>query len=150
YGVALTAALAPVAHAAPPRALKGQQRGADYNCVAVQRDWKEQFTGWQEWNALAWLERLQKERGIPVLVVAWPVAASLQWGCYNPFYPMEFPPAVTSWLAEETSRRGLAYLDLQRVVPPKEFVDWTHIGAAANARVAGQLVPAVARVLAGD
>jgi hypothetical protein len=149
YGAALAAALAPVAHAAPARVWKGQHLGGDYDCAAVQREWKEQFTGWQEWNALAWLERLQKQRGIPVLVVAWPVASALRWGCYNQFYPMEFPPGVASWLADETSRRGLAYLDLHRVVPPKEFVDWTHIGPAANVRVAGRLAPAVARLLAG-
>jgi len=148
YGATLTAALAPTARAAPRPPAKGKRLGPSYyDCAAVTRRWKAHFTGWQEWNALAWLEALQNERGIPVLVVAWPVAPVLRWGCYNQFYPMEFPSAVTTWLAEETSRRGLAYLDLQRIVPVSEFADWTHLGADAHARLAARLVPAVARLL---
>lgn len=151
YGAALTRALAPAAlAAAPPGRRRGRFWKRDYDCAAVKRGWKEQFTGWQEWNALAWLEQLQKERGIPVLVVGWPIAGELVWGCYNQFYPTEFPPAVRSWLAAETSRRGLHYLDLQWAVPVTDFTDTIHLGAAGHARVAGRLAPAVARLLGGD
>lgn len=133
-------ALAPLP---PPAARPTRGRQTRYDCAAVEERFRRNFADWQRWNILAYLEQVQNERGVPVLVVHWPEAEEPVGGCFNVRYPRAAVDEFADWLAEQTRQRGLAFVDLHSMLPPTLFLDSVHVSAAGHQRIATALAPHV-------
>jgi hypothetical protein len=118
-----------------------------YDCDEVRRFEAFNFRGWQRWNTLAYLEHLRVERGVQVLIVNWPVAHEPLGVCYNFRYTKAALEEFRSWIAEDARRRGLAYVDLQDLLAPTDFMDSLHLNVDGHRRIAGHLLSALAGML---
>lgn len=141
-------ALALTGSAAPADSVtRGRQR--TYDCERTKTDTALRYgERWAEWNILAALERLQRERGIPVLIVYWPVAHEPQGDCYSVRYTNAQVREFGAFLQAQTAQRGLAYVDLHDLLPPALFIDSLHVSAAGQQRIAAALAPPLAALLA--
>ena len=117
--------------------------GASYSCTKVEERFATDFANWQDWSILPSLESLQRHRGIPVLVVNWPLAHVPRETCYSSLFPAHAVEAFNEWLERETRRRGLAYLDLHDLLPPDAFTDPLHLDAEGQTRLADALAAAI-------
>jgi hypothetical protein len=136
----------------PPLAIDPAQipflkREDRYRCDEVEAHFRRHYTDWSSWNALAWLEQVSRERGIPILVVNLPVIRQPIGRCYNSHYPAKRFREYLDWVAAETRARGLAYLDLHDLLPASEFLDALHPSADGHQRVADALAPAIAALV---
>lgn len=117
-----------------------------YDC-AVTLATEEQGRDWMTWDILAYLEELQRTRGIDVVVVHWPLNHQPSGSCYNMRISDARLSQFLAWLKAETAERGLAYLDLHDLLRPDEFLDSLHLTAEGNRRVAVAVAPTVENVL---
>lgn len=129
----------------PPLPLRGRQ--TRYDCDEVLRKAARDFTDFEEWSILPYLQQLQDEQGIRVLVVNWPVAHEPVDDCYNVRFPNKLVARFNFWLATETAARGLAYLDLHDALPATAFFDSLHLDANGHAAVAERIYPALTPLL---
>jgi lysophospholipase L1-like esterase len=118
-------------------------RREEYPCARVEERFAASFRGWQSWSILPYLESVQREAGVPVLVVNWPLPHEPRDDCYNARHPTEAVEAYNELLERETRRRGLAYLDLHDLLPLELFTDWVHLGVEGQAKLAATLAPAI-------
>ena len=118
-------------------------RRGGYRCSETLELFERDFHAWQEWNILAYLERVQQQTGTEVLVVNWPVAHAPIGACYNRRYPSEAQEEYDRWLRSQAESRGLSYLDLHDLVPAEEFPDTLHPSPDGHARIASALVRAL-------
>jgi hypothetical protein len=118
-----------------------------YRCAEVEETFARHYTGWRSWNALAWLEQLSRERGVPILVVNLPVVHRPIGRCYNAHYPAARFQEYLDWIASESRARGLAYLDLHDLLAAPEFLDSLHPSATGHRRMADALAPAIAALV---
>jgi hypothetical protein len=129
----------------PPPPSLGRQ--TSYDCANTLSSNAQEFSDWKAWNILAHLEHLQRTRGIPVLVVNWPVAHEPVGDCYNVRFGNSILADYVAWLEQETRSRGLRYLDLHDRLPPEAFLDSVHVGPDGHEQVADQLDRALVPVL---
>ena len=128
-----------------PSGLPG--RATAYDCDRTRMQNQRDFQNWQRWNILAYLEQLQRERDIPVLVVHWPVAHEPVGDCYNMRFTNALAAEFVDWLAAETRARGLAYLDLHDLLPNVEFIDSLHATALGHRHIADAIAPVLEPIL---
>jgi hypothetical protein len=134
---------------APPVDSVTRGRQTKYNCERTKTDTAVRFgDDWASWNILAELDALQRERGIPVLIVYWPVAHEPVGDCYSVRYTNTQMSEFGAFLQQQTAARGLAYLDLHDLLPPDLFLDSLHVSAAGQERIATALAPALEALLA--
>ena len=105
------------------------------------------YRNFQEWNILAYLQRVSETSGIPVLVVNLPVTREPIGRCYNARYPAGQFKQFNVWLRAECDARHFGYIDLHDLLPPEQFVDPLHPSAEGHRRIADQLAPAVETLL---
>jgi hypothetical protein len=117
-----------------------------YDCAATLAA-EQQDPAWRTWDILAYLEELQRTRGIDVLVAHWPLNHQPNGACYDMRISDARLAQFLEWLKADTAERGLAYVDLHDLLPPDEFLDSLHLTAEGNRRVAAALAPAVENVL---
>lgn len=135
-------------HSPPaPPVFKTAKRRKTYDCDQVQLSFETNFADWQQWNILAELERLQRERNIKVLVVGWPIAYEPVGDCYSFRYPRAAVRDFLPWISAQTKERGLAFVDLHDLLPPELFVDSIHVTAAGHQRIAAALEPVLEPLL---
>jgi hypothetical protein len=128
-----------------PSGLPG--RTTEYNCDLTRIQNQRDFQDWQRWNILAYLEQLQRERDILVLVVHWPVANEPVGDCYNMRFTNALATEFVDWLAAETRARELAYLDLHDLLPSDEFFDSLHVSVNGQRRIADAIAGALEPML---
>jgi hypothetical protein len=129
----------------PPSApVQSVGRQTTYDCPARMADFSQEFSGWQSWNILAYLEYVRNTRGVDVMVVNWPVAHEPVGDCYNVRYPAAAFAEYNTWLREETAARGLRYVDLHDLLPPRAFLDSLHVGPSGHRQIADRLATALA------
>lgn len=136
-------ALAARVNAPRPRFKSRATKGAkDYKCSETERTMNS-YTNWKDWNVLAYLEDLQRRRGIRVLVVHWPIAHEPLGNCYSVRYTTAAVNDFSEWIRSETERRQLAYLDLRDLLPNEGFIDSLHPTAQGHRQIADRLAPAL-------
>ncbi|MDX2168153.1 MAG: hypothetical protein SF182_13850 [Deltaproteobacteria bacterium] len=134
---------------APPPDARSRGRQPAYDCAKTQRDTALRYgEGWATWNILAELERVQRERGIPVLIAYWPVAHEPQGDCYSVRYTNAQVREFGAWVQQESAARGLAYVDLHTLLPPDLFLDSLHVSPAGQQRIAAALAGPLETLLA--
>jgi hypothetical protein len=117
-----------------------------YDCAATLAA-EEKDRAWRTWDILAYLEELQRTRGIDVVVVHWPLNHQPSGACYDQRVSDARLAQFLEWLKADTAERGLAYVDLHDLLRPDEFLDSLHLTAEGNRRVAAALAPAVENVV---
>ncbi len=114
-------------------------RQLSYDCAATHRDFTWQYDDWSTWNILAYLEQLEREHGVEVIVVNWPVAHEPVDDCYNVRYPAADFARYDDFLRDETAKRGLRYIDLHDMLPSDAFLDSLHVSAEGHRQIAERL-----------
>ena len=127
----------------PPPTLRPVQA---YDCAATLAD-EEQNRAWRTWDILAYLEELQRTRGIDVVVAHWPLNHQPNGACYDMRISDARLAQFLEWLKADTAERGLVYVDLHDLLRPDEFLDSLHLTAEGNRRVAAALAPVVENVV---
>jgi hypothetical protein len=127
----------------PPFQARPKGHQAVYDCSETEWKMASSFANWKQWNVLAYLEVLQRELGVQVLIVHWPIAHQPLGACYSVRYTNAAVADFATWLREESAARGLGYLDLHDLLPLDLFLDSLHPSPQGHRRVA----EAVARVL---
>jgi hypothetical protein len=97
------------------------------------------FQNWQGWNILAFLEQLQRERDLLLLIVHWPVAHEPVDDCYNVRFTNALAAEFVDWLAAESRALELAYLDLHDLLPSDDFLDSLHVSPKGQRRIANAI-----------
>jgi hypothetical protein len=115
------------------------QRQTSYDCAKTHSIIDHRYRDWQTWNILSYLQELRRSDGIDVVVVAWPVAHEPVGDCYSVRYTEDSVQQFSSWLQDESARRGLSLVDLHALLPPELFLDSLHVSAAGHARIATAL-----------
>jgi len=123
----------------PEEAVATFGRRTSYDCPARRDEFARNFRDWKSWNILAYLEDLQRTRGVEVVVVNWPVAHEPVGDCYDFRYPAADFEEYTAWLRDQTAARGLRYLDLHDLLPADAFVDSLHVSAAGHRQIAERM-----------
>lgn len=123
-------------------------RRTKYDCKKTQEKADLRWNQWPTWNVLEYLHELQTEQGIDVLVVNWPVAHEPVGECYNVRFPSKELAAYNAWITQQTRALGLRFLDLQRALPPEEFLDSVHVGPEGHRRIALRLGEELDRIVA--
>ncbi len=118
-----------------------------YECAKTLSQNDLMFADFERWNTLEYLADIQAQSGRTVLVVNWPIAHEPQQGCYNRRYGVDLIRRYNRWLADETARLGLAYIDLQELLPPDQFIDSLHVNAAGHQRIAEHVGAALTPVV---
>ena len=131
----------------PVAPLASAGRQTTYDCEKITREREPLYRHWQDWNIIAFLERLQASTRAPVLVVNWPVAHEPVGDCYNVRYPAAALQAYDEWLRAETEKRGLRYLDLQQLLPAEDFIDSLHVTAEGQRKIASAISPDLERLV---
>lgn len=121
----------------------------DYDCEEIVKGYELWFSGWRDWNVLAYLEWLQQRFGVPIVVVNWPVAFEPRGICHNARYTTEGLEEHRAWLREQSAAHGLEFVDLHGLLPTREFVDSLHPTARGQAIVAEALEPKLRELLRG-
>jgi len=133
-------------YSTPTYHTKGRRK--TYDCSQTIDAETFNFRNWQSWNILAYLQQLQQETGVAVLVVNWPVAHEPVGECYNIRHSAAAYAEFNAWLPAEAAARGLGYVDLHDLLAPELFFDSIHPTADGHRRIAEKLVPAVEAALA--
>jgi len=120
---------------------------ATYDCTETKRILTTQFKEWQRWNILAYLAEVQRTRGVPVLILNWPMAANPVGDCYNARSSLSAIDEFDVWLRDQTTMLGLMYLDLRTELPSNAFLDSLHLSAEGHRAVAAALQPALDMLL---
>ena len=110
-----------------------------YPCGETLSDNTDQYRDWKQWNILAYLEQIQRTRGVEMLVVGLPVIHMPRGECYNVRYSKALFADFKAWAASETAARGLRYLDLHDRVPASGFFDSIHLNADGQEVVAEEI-----------
>jgi lysophospholipase L1-like esterase len=130
---------------APPQPKTAGRRPVD--CAKVRRQDELFFRDFQVWNLLGDLAAIRARSGQRVLVVNWPVAHEPKDDCYNGRYTNARLAAFNAWLAAETTRLDLPYLDLSTMLPPGDFLDSLHVSAAGHEQIADRVAAALTPLL---
>lgn len=110
-----------------------------YDCDEVLARRASGFADWQSWNILAALEALHQATGVEVVMVYWPLGENPSGPCFNARFTYDDMRDFGAWLAAETSRRDLAYVDLHDALAPEDFFDTVHVTASGHRKVAERL-----------
>jgi len=124
------------------------QRWTTYDCARILAMNAEDLRDWKQWNVLAYLEQIQRTRGVEVLVVGMPVARAPVGDCYNVRYGNAILADFMAWTASETRARGLHYLDLYDQMPASAFLDSAHLAVEGQQRVADAIARRLDPILA--
>jgi hypothetical protein len=122
-------------------------RQTDYKCSETERTMNS-YTNWKDWNVLAYLDDLQRRRGIRILVVHWPIAHEPVEDCYSVRYTNAAVSDFSEWIRAETERRQLTYLDLRDLLPPELFIDSLHPTPQGHQRIAERIAQALDPIVA--
>jgi hypothetical protein len=130
----------------PPSKSKGRQ--TSYDCDEVKRLVATGYRDYQDWNVLAYLEDVQRTRGVRVLMIHWPIAYEPVDDCYSVRYTKAAAADFLAWLRTDAEARGLAFLDLHDLLPPELFLDSLHVSAAGHHLIADEIARALEPILA--
>jgi hypothetical protein len=125
-------------------------RRKKYDCAETFVRVANLLPDWSEWNVIAYLEQIRRDRGIEVLVINWPVEHWPIGDCYNARYSNAGVEEFNRWIAEQTRTRGLRYLDLHDLLAPDGFIDSLHLTAAGHQQVAAAVADALLSMLAEE
>ncbi len=125
----------------PPNKKKALSRkDPDYECQKIVNDFNSFFgEQWTSWNVLAYLEQVQRERGIDVVVFNVPIQHNPKGECYNGRYPSEAYAGYRNWIREETKSLGLEFWDLHDLLSKGDFDDSIHPTELGHRRMANEL-----------
>jgi hypothetical protein len=140
-------AIATALGAAPalPQPKTAGHRAVD--CAKVTRQDRLFFEDFQSWNLLGDLAAIRARSGQRVLVINWPVAHEPEGDCYNGRYTNARLAEFNAWLAAETTRLELPYLDLSTLLPPSEFLDSLHVSPGGHQQIADRVAAALTPLL---
>lgn len=130
----------------PPFQSRARTRQKPYDCGETERVMKS-YDNWKNWNVLAYLDDLQRTRGIRSLVVHWPVAHEPNGNCYSERYTNALVDDFSAWIRTETERRQLAYVDLRDFLSPDAYIDSLHVTPEGHRQIAERIGPALDQVL---
>jgi hypothetical protein len=119
----------------PPPEIPTGRRQIYYDCAKTQAA-SDFFQGFQQWNVLAYLAELQRQRGIRVLVVQWPIAREPVGACYSARFTADQVLEFSDWVRAEVVRHNLAYVDLHQFLAAGFFSDSLHVTADGQQRIA--------------
>lgn len=143
-GAAAAAFTARINSPRPRHQPKAGKQQKEYDCSETERSMMS-YANWKDWNVLAYLEDLQRRRGIRVLVVHWPISHEPVGKCYSVRYTDAAVNDFADWIAAQAAQRQLAYLDLRTFIPNETFIDSLHIKPEGHrmiaTRIADVLVP---------
>lgn len=130
----------------PPRPKTADPR--NYDCAKVTRQNDLFFRDFQTWSLLGALADIRARSGQRVLVINWPVAHEPRDDCYNGRYTNARLAEFNAWLAAETARLELPYLNLSNLLAPSDFLDSLHVSSAGHQQIADHVAAALAPLLA--
>jgi len=133
------------AYETPSAPTSGRQ--SSYACADTERELRDSFAGWQDWNILAYLQQVHAATGIDVVIVNWPVAHEPVGDCYNVRYTTRILQEYNDWLAAQARQRGMTYVDLHDVLPADDFLDSLHVSAEGQRAIADRLAPQLDAVI---
>ena len=115
-------------------------RDKDYECQKVVDKFNSFFgEQWTSWNILAYLQQVQRESGVDVVVFNVPIQPNPKGECYNVRYPSEAYATYRNWIREETKSLGLEFWDLHDLLTKAEFDDSIHPTELGHRRIADEL-----------
>lgn len=125
----------------PDREVVPRLRGSlRYKCQKVLDDFENNFgDSWSSWNILAYLEQVQRESGVDIIVFDLPIQHNPIGACYNGRYPTQANAQFRSWLQTETDARGLEFWDLHDLLPSEQFDDTIHPSKSGHIGIANEL-----------
>jgi hypothetical protein len=114
--------------------------GPNYRCQNVLDAFGKTYgEDWKSWNILAYLEQIERERGIDVVVIDLPSQHDPRESCYNARQPASTDLAYRRWLRDQTSSRGLELWDLHDLLSESQFEDSVHPTESGHQKIAGSL-----------
>ena len=119
----------------PPPEIATGGRQFYYDCAKTQAA-SESFRDFEQWNVLAYLADLQRQRGIRVLVIQWPIAHEQVGSCYSARFTADQVLEFSDWVRAEVVQRNLAYVDLHQFLAAGFFYDSLHVTADGQQRIA--------------
>ncbi len=133
---AIGGSLPPLANTSPPRSGR-------YNCAETRAVMTRQFSNWEDWTILPYLDELRQRDGVEVVLVSWPIAHEPIDDCYNVRNTDAAVGEFSAWMREQTAARNLPYVDLHTLLAPEYFLDSLHVSAEGHTRVAEALADAL-------
>jgi lysophospholipase L1-like esterase len=94
---------------------------------------------WKRWNILAYLEQIQRTRGVEVLVINWPAVHEPVGACYNARFTTAGFEDYLAWVGPQARARGLHYLDLHDSLPRDAILDSQHLNAEGHRLMAEEI-----------
>ncbi len=128
-----------------PPTTRGRQ--TQYDCKQTVDNLVWQYSNWQDWNILSYLQEVQEQHGVAVLIVNWPVAHEPVGECYNVRYSNAIVAEFNQFLEKDTEQRGLRYLDLHGLLPADAFLDSLHLTPEGHRQVAEKIGEALAPMI---
>jgi len=115
-------------------------RGKNYRCEKVVDAFARTYgTDWSSWNILAYLEQIEREHGIDVVIVDLPSQHDPNGACFNARQPASADIAYRHWLRKQTALRKLELWDLHDLLTKSQFEDSIHPTESGHRKIAEAL-----------
>ncbi len=125
---------------APAASGKIRQMGPNYRCHKVLDAFDKSYgEDWSSWNVLAYLEQIEREHGVDVVVVDLPSLHDPKDECYNARQPTSADVAYRRWLHQQASSRDLELWDLHDLLSKSQFEDSVHPTQSGHRKIAEAL-----------
>jgi lysophospholipase L1-like esterase len=109
------------------------------DCAQIVASSELMFQDWKRWNILAYLEQIQRTRGVEVLVINRPAAHEPVGACYNARFTTASFEDHLAWVGPQVQARGLYYLDLHDSLPRDAILDSQHLTAEGHRLMAEEV-----------
>jgi hypothetical protein len=131
----------------PPLASTTRPRQATYDCAKTRKRTEKNYTAWQDWNILSYLDELRRRDGIEVVLAYWPMAHEPVEDCYNVRETAAGVEEFAAWMQTQAAARNLSYVDLHATLAPELFLDSVHVSAEGHVRIAELVAQALEPVI---
>jgi hypothetical protein len=119
-----------------------------YDCAAVHRAIDPIVSDWHDWSILPYLSDVGRRTGAAIVVVNWPLFHDPVADCYSGRYTNAGVGFFDDWLAAETARLGVTYVDLHDALAPEDFLDSIHVARSGHRKIMERLAPVLEAVVA--
>jgi hypothetical protein len=117
------------------------------DCRRTRSQNRRDYAPWGRINPLLYLAKVRDRTGIPVVVVNWPIAHEPSGDCFDAYYTNDLVRGYRNWLAAETSRLGIPFVDVSQILLPRDFLDSRHPSTRGQRKIARALSPRLVPIL---